>query len=79
VLARQATVAAECGSASGAVEPRQPALDRRAAVADALWLALSIATTRSALVGLPGYRGISGDRHIIMINPDDITRLEHTD
>ena len=25
------------------------------------------------------YRGISGDRHIIMINPDDITRLGHTD
>jgi molybdopterin-dependent oxidoreductase alpha subunit len=25
------------------------------------------------------YRGISGDRHVIMINPDDITRLGHTD
>ena len=25
------------------------------------------------------YRGISGDRHIIMVNPDDITRLGHSD
>jgi anaerobic selenocysteine-containing dehydrogenase len=25
------------------------------------------------------YRGISGDRHIIMMNPDDITRLGHAD
>ena len=25
------------------------------------------------------YRGVSGDRHIIMVNPDDITRLGYAD